>query len=155
MGTRTTDQGQQQVKLEMSHSSGGNGRHANLRIFEEKSGLMILNVEIPPEEFYKLLSGLVDGTTLPAHLLTGRVYQRVGRERHHWSRKIGYGVTQRDAETWAINIMDRLSLDTWAVNSRQGGLWAFWELWTNTTDQETLDAIRLMIETDPLPAGVR
>lgn len=153
MGTRAF--ATHKISIELSHPTGPDGQRAQIRIIDAPSRLMIMQVEIPPEYFYKMLVGRVDSETLEGQVLVPDLYQRVGKQRYHWSRCIGYGVEEDQALAWAVDLQDRTGLDACDVTRRQGGWWATWELWSNDTDEETLAAVGAMIETNPLPEGAR
>lgn len=156
MPTETTAQVEHQVSLELSHPTGGGGggeQRAHLRVFDAASRLLILSVEIPPQDFYKLLAGLVDSSTLPANLLTADIYQRVGKRRWFWTRKLGYRIAEDDAQQWAETVRETLQLDAVHVDSRQGGLWATWQHWSNYLDQDDHKGIQADIDAVPPPAS--
>lgn len=130
------------LTVELTHSNGSDGRNAELRIGEPRSGLIVARVSINPQRFYELLSGLVSGEPFDAELIGPSSFQRVGMDRYFWTRKVGYGVDEMTAVAWAESLRTRLNLDTATVNNRQGGLWVTWELWTPLTPQQAREGIQ-------------
>lgn len=143
------------VHVELSHPSGTGGRRAELRIIDARSGIQILEVAINPLQFYNLMTGMIDGAELPARIVSPRIFGRVGKQRHHWSRKIGYGIPQDQAEAWAAELRDTFQLDTSDVRSVQGGLSATWELWSDALSEEDHAIITNALGIAELPERAR
>lgn len=139
----------QSRKVVMSLSYPMNAHHGGrvqFAIRDAVSRLPLAEIELDPEGFYKLMSGLSDGTPLDARLADISTYQYIGNRLRLWVCRVTDTTPaswqdrkDRSAEVaaWAEEVRARLELHHVRVDSKRGGHDITWRAWSNSiTDQQ-------------------
>lgn len=124
------------------------GPRVQIVVRDAVSRLPLAEIGLDPENFYKLMSGLSDGTPLDARLADISTYQYMGHRLRLWVCRITdtTPATWQDQDrqdrqakvaAWAEEVRARLELHSVRVDSKRGGHGITWRAWSNSiTDQQ-------------------
>lgn len=134
------------VVMSLSYPMSAHRSRVEIVVRDAVSRLPLVEIELDPENFYKLMSGLSDGTPLDARLADISTYQYMGHRLRLWVCRITdtTPATWQDRKdrkakvaAWAEEVRARLELHSVNVTGMRYGHDITWRAWSNSiTDQQ-------------------